>query len=189
MGIGALLVLAGILFSHSEKIKEGAEYVAAELAKQRKTQEKIAAKSLERSFPHIQTQNLRPSEPEIAPIKVSTAQRAPKFFSKEAHLYLDNSKENAYCSKEDSLEISNISEIHRVGKGSFFYDGSRFIFEHENIRQHYSIDSLSHIAFYPNCIVLVSKNDLPAALFFMDDTKSVRRILETFRTDRETNAV
>ncbi|MDH5717262.1 MAG: hypothetical protein OEZ22_06455 [Spirochaetia bacterium] len=197
--IGALLVLSGILLTHSEKIREGTEYVAVELAKQNKIKEKI---NLEENIIQKQPSQTLPKEnnyaprvpqqapfPHIlteAPDKISgfPGYKIPKIFSKEAVLYFDNANNSIYNGKEETLNIEDFSGLRRVGKGSFSYNGFNFIFENNGLKQEFDPASLSHLAFYPNCLVLVSKSDLPPALFFMDETENTRKALESFNLSK-----
>lgn len=123
-------------------------------------------------------------EPVRAPsVHVDVEESNPLLFSKPAHLYLDNGSRNSYSGKDTSFNLEDISGIRRFGEGNFSYDGFHFYFEHDTGTEKFSLQDLDRISFYPNCVALSPKSDLPVALLFVDETRSLKQVVETFRVD------
>lgn len=120
-----------------------------------------------------------------ATVAVHVAEENPNLFSREAHMYLDHNRDNIYSGEQTSFKMQDLTGIRRFGRGRFQYDGFTFRFEHPTGIEKFPLEQLDHLAFYPNCIVLVPKNDLPSALVFLDETESIRRVLETFRVEHD----
>ena len=99
------------------------------------------------------------------------------FLKKDVYLYFDHNMNNVYTGETSTSEITEISHIKRVGLGSLTYDGSSFKFTHNNQMQIFTINELNYIALYPNCVVIVSQEEVPTALFFMNETKAIRELL------------
>lgn len=118
-------------------------------------------------------------------VRVVVARENPKLFQKEAHLYIDRSGSNAYMGEDTVFSLRDVSGIRRNGAGIFSYDGFAFYFDCEQANYRYAIENLNHIAFYPNCVVLVPRDEEYPALLFTDETKSIRKALETFKIDNE----
>lgn len=130
-------------------------------------------------------ENPRPQRP-TAPspvVDVMVAKENPKLFQKHSFLYLDQSRTNVYTSEGAVFSLEDVSGIKRVGEGIFSYDGFVFTFDTQNGSYRYPVANLNHIAFYPNCVVLVPRDEEYPALLFSDETDSIRRALETFKVE------
>ncbi len=99
------------------------------------------------------------------------------FLKEDVCLYFDHNTDNVYTGEENTSEITAISHIKRVGLGSLAYDGSSFKFIHNDHMQIFKINQLDYIALYPNCFVIVSRKEVPTALFFMNETEGIRELL------------
>ena len=200
--IGVLLVAAGYFLNQQNgRSDRSAQMVAEEMAKYAN---KEASQSIPIDNHHYQTT----PQPTLAPqpqhplnqqtstevntnqfanknfqVEVVVQNQNPKLFEKAAYLYLDSSKQNNYTGTEAAFKLQEVMGIRRFGQGIFSYDGFVFRFEHPGGVEKFALENLDHMAFYPNCIVLVLKSDLPAALLFVDETDSIRRILETFKVE------
>jgi hypothetical protein len=100
-------------------------------------------------------------------------------------LYLDSSARNIYdgTGSVASFDLSEVSGIRRFGRGVFSYDGFGFYFDHTSGQERFPLTNLKTIGFYPNCIALTFRTNQPVALLFMEETESIRKVLETFRTE------
>ncbi len=114
-------------------------------------------------------------------INVKLSKDNIKFIKKNVYLYFDHDPNNIYTGEEKTSEITEIDHIKRVGQGTLSYDGVSFRFAHENRVQIFNIDELDYVALYPNCFVIISQKEIPAALFFMDETESTRKFLNVFK--------
>jgi len=112
---------------------------------------------------------------------IHIAKSNPKLFNKKAHLYLDSNLKNRYSNDDENFNIQNVSGIRRFGEGYFSYDGFVFKFEHKNGTETFPMNSISNIGFYPSCISIVLKNDSPTALFFLNETESIEKIIGIFK--------
>ena len=122
--------------------------------------------------------------PEATPVSVQVAQNNPKLFEKFAYLYLDSSGANVYDgSPNAAFNLKEVGGIRRFGKGVFSYDGFMFSFDHQTGQERFPLGHLQSIAFYPNCVALTSKSNRPIALLFMEETDSIRKVVETFKVD------
>lgn len=118
-------------------------------------------------------------------VDVIVQQQNPKFFEKTAYLYTDSSPNNRYIGTEVSFNMHDVNGIRRFSNGVFSYDGFIFQFDHQSGTERFKLENIDHISFYPNCVVLVLKNNLPTALVFVDESKSIQKILETFKVDKQ----
>ena len=118
-------------------------------------------------------------------VDVIVQQQNPKFFEKTAYLYTDSSRNNRYIGTEVSFNMHEVNGIRRFSNGVFSYDGFIFEFDHQSGTERFKLENIDHISFYPNCVVLVLKNNLPTALVFVDESKSIQKILETFKVDEK----
>ena len=105
-----------------------------------------------------------------------------QFFKKQVYLYFDRDHNNIYTGEDTDFDMNVISSIQRIGTGILSYDGVKFTFQYDNGRHDFPLRELDHIAFYPGSMVLVPKENIPAALFFMDETDSIRKLLEAFKS-------
>lgn len=110
----------------------------------------------------------------------------PRLYTTRAYLYLDQSGESSFYSSQDSMESGRLSQIRRFGGGKLSFDGFSFYFENENSRQNFPLSAMEQILFYPNCVILLPKDKAPIPIIFLDETESLRRILETFRQEHVT---
>lgn len=118
-------------------------------------------------------------------VDVIVQQQNPKFFEKTAYLYTDSSRNNRYIGTEVSFNMHEVNGIRRFSNGVFSYDGFVFQFDHQSGTERFKLENIDHISFYPNCVVLVLKNNLPTALIFVDESRSIQKILETFKVDKK----
>lgn len=136
---------------------------------------------------HFETQNAAPPEQPAAEtertVGVKISRENPKLFERFSYLYLDSSGKNTYISQGAGIDIRDVSGIRRFGRGLFSYDGFLFRFTHATGEERFPLNSLQFISFYPNCVALTPKNNLPVALLFMEETDSIRQILETFKVE------
>ena len=105
----------------------------------------------------------------------------PSFFQLHSYLYLDYNTTNVYTGESINFKLNDITSIRRFGEGIFTYDGLKFTFDHKSGCYNFPIKSIKHISFYLNCLVISQKNKEPAALFFLENTKYVKDILEAFQ--------
>lgn len=116
-------------------------------------------------------------------VGVKVSRENPKLFERFSYLYLDSSGKNTYITQGSGIDIRDVSGIRRFGRGLFSYDGFLFRFTHATGEERFPLNSLQFISFYPNCVALTPKNNLPVALLFMEETDSIRQILETFKVE------
>ncbi|MES0492022.1 MAG: hypothetical protein ABUK01_18660 [Leptospirales bacterium] len=128
--------------------------------------------------PTITAQPPAPPEPKLS---LHVSRENPVFFQKEAYMYLDYNHNNIYNGVQSSFKIMDTTGIRRFGMGEFSYNGFAFKFEYDNGIEEFSLETIEHVSVYPNCIAIsfIAKN--PVALFFVDSTKDIRSILDTFR--------
>jgi len=198
---GIILLIIGIVlpdktkrrFEGFVKNEIGTETRVSPSMKQKSTPDVSIAPPPSNPFPFVEIRE--PSQAPVNPhgqgeptvqdssVKVHIAQTNPALWEKTCYLYLDPSSRNTYTGNETSFDLHLAKDIHRVGKGNFTYMGNSFDFHFRNEKKAYPINQIDHLAFYPNCLVIVPKNGLPSAMLFMDETDSLRKILETFRID------
>lgn len=126
-----------------------------------------------------------PSAPAVTPVAVSVGQTNPKLFEKFAYLYLDSSQRNVYdgAGSVAAFDLSEVQGIRRFGRGVFSYDGFSFYFDHASGQERFPLTNLKTIGFYPNCVALTFRTNQPVALLFMEETETIRKLLETFRAE------
>lgn len=131
-----------------------------------------------------QTPFVSPSEPEKVQVAVNVQKDNPRLFEKFAFLYLDSSSRNVYdgSSAHAAFELSEVSGIRRFGRGVFSYDGFGFYFDHASGQERFPLAQLKTVGFYPNCVALTFRSNQPVALLFMEETESIRKVLETFQS-------
>lgn len=142
-------------------------------------------------YPHIQMPSIEEKTHEESStdedknygVKVHISEKSPSLYEKNGYLYIDHSSENSYTGKESTFNLHLLKNVHRAGKGKLIYTGIDFKFSTPKEKYAYNMNQIDHIAFYPNCFVIVQKNSLPSALIFLDETKSLRNVLETFRIE------
>ncbi len=213
LGLGVLLVAAGILLQANEKQRQKlspleayARPAEAALSTERSNvlrtsltsqnlapapawQPVAAAMPQQQSVPGpFQFVQDAPAEPAPAPmpaVAVSVGKANPRLFEKFAYLYLDSSARNIYdgTGSVASFDLSEVNGIRRFGRGVFSYDGFGFYFDHNSGQERFPLQNLKTIGFYPNCIALTFRTNQPVALLFMEETESIRKVLETFRTE------
>ncbi len=171
LGLGAILILLGLL-SGRRKNQAPPPVTASAPSQPIETPEKNTFMA-----------SPMPQQPKPPAPEVMVGKENPTFFEKEAYLYLDYSPGNVYDGTDHSFRIRETEMIRRYGKGYFTYDGFAFHFKHSRATERFPLESIEHLAFYPNCIALVPKSKQPTALFFVDDTSSIRNILDTFRVE------
>ncbi|MCS6985291.1 MAG: hypothetical protein NZM25_09245 [Leptospiraceae bacterium] len=116
-------------------------------------------------------------------VQVRIEKENPRFFRKTAYLYYDNSGESQNPKTQGKITTNALADIRRVGKGELSYDGVALYFEQESSRRSFPLASLEELLFYPNCVILVPKEKAPIPLIFLDETDSLRRLIETLRKD------
>ena len=115
-------------------------------------------------------------------LKIDIHSKNLQFFKKQVYMYFDEDRNNIYTGEDIDFDMNEISGIRRIGRGILSYDGFKFVFKYTNGLHNFSLDEIDYVAFYPSSIVLVHKENLPAALFFMDETDSIRKLLEIFKS-------
>lgn len=107
----------------------------------------------------------------------------PRLFEKFAYLYLDSSSRNVYdgVGQIAAFDLADVNGIRRFGRGVFSYDGFGFYFDHTSGQERFPLANLKTVGFYPNCVALTFRTTQPVALLFMEETESIRKVLETFR--------
>ncbi|MBX3723385.1 MAG: hypothetical protein KF713_16185 [Turneriella sp.] len=125
-----------------------------------------------------------PPQPVQPPVAVKVQQNNPRLFEKFAYLYLDSSQRNIYdgAGSAVAFDLSEVSGIRRFGRGVFAYDGFSFYFDHTSGQERFPLANLKTVGFYPNCVALTFRTHQPVALLFMEETESIRKVLETFRS-------
>lgn len=215
LGIGVLLVLAGVLLQVKEKQKGESSPFEDYLGKTASSAVKIEPFKTTPIAPaqpqpvvvpvgavevaaapattHVVpgpfqfVQNEPPPAPPVPvqpPVAVSVQHNNPRLFEKFAYLYLDSSQRNVYdgAGSAVAFDLSEVSGIRRFGRGVFAYDGFGFYFDHTSGQERFPLTNLKNVGFYPNCIALTFRTSQPVALLFMEETESIRKVLETFRT-------
>ena len=216
LGLGVLLVLAGVLLQVKEKRDGRATTFEDYLNKTASSAVKIdpfkplqttpaaqvaktpVAPAIEEHYtpaapshavpgPFQFVQNEPPPPPVAAvqtPVAVSVQHNNPRLFEKFAYLYLDSSQRNIYdgAGSAVAFDLSEVSGIRRFGRGVFAYDGFSFYFDHTSGQERFPLSNLKTVGFYPNCVALTFRTSQPVALLFMEETESIRKVLETFRT-------
>lgn len=114
-------------------------------------------------------------------LHIHNGERNPLFFQKQGYLYIDQSRQNNYDGNQSHFDILDTAKIHRYGPGQFSYDGFGFIFDHEGGKEVYSTAGIEHVSIYPNCVALTLKSNGYTVLIFVDSTREIQKILETFR--------
>ncbi|MBS0619033.1 MAG: hypothetical protein JSR44_12645 [Spirochaetes bacterium] len=139
------------------------------------------------AFQFVQQEPAVPQAPAREPVAVSVQQKNPRLFEKFAYLYLDSSAKNVYdgAGSAVAFDLSEVSGIRRFGRGVFSYDGFSFYFDHNGGQERFPLQFLKTVGFYPNCVALTQNTSVggvrPVALLFMEETESIRKVLETFR--------
>lgn len=209
LGLGALLVLAGVLLHANDKPAGRASPLAEYAAHSSRAETRVSAfptlrtdagqgiaatdqvttpasqASVPGPFQFVQGQGAAPSP---VPVAVSVGKANPRLFEKFAYLYLDSSTRNVYDGA-GSVTVFDLSEVHgirRFGRGMFSYDGFGFFFDHGSGQERFPLANLKTIGFYPNCVALTFRHAQPVALLFMEETESIRKVLETFRAEHAT---
>ncbi len=217
LGLGVLLVLAGVLLQVREKQAGAANTFEDYLTKTGSSAIKVepfksiaaapvsmpqlattpVAAPVEHSTPaamghavpgpfqFVQDEPPPPPPPPVQPaVAVKVQQSNPRLFEKFAYLYLDSSQRNVYdgAGSAVAFDLSEVSGIRRFGRGVFAYDGFSFYFDHTSGQERFPLNNLKTVGFYPNCVALTFRTSQPVALLFMEETESIRKVLETFRT-------
>lgn len=212
LGIGVLLVAAGIMLQANERQRGSlspleayarpTESTAPErmsMLKTTLTSQDLAPKvapavvshaapvqqTVPGPFQFVQDAPAEPTPPPTPSVAVSVGKANPRLFEKFAYLYLDSSARNIYdgTGSVASFDLSEVNGIRRFGRGVFSYDGFGFYFDHNSGQERFPLQNLKTIGFYPNCIALTFRTNQPVALLFMEETESIRKVLETFRTE------
>ena len=192
--LGTLLLLIGLVLnlksSDSEKSQANSDFQQPVVQQPVVQQPVVQQPVVQQPDPPRPPQEKAPSEIS-RPVKVrdrdhlevDVYSRNIEFFKKQVYLYCDHEKNNIYTGSNQSKSFENneISSVKRVGLGTLSYDGSDFSFHHQSREYSFRIIDLDHIALYPNCLVLVSQKDVPTALLFMDETDSIRKLLDVFK--------
>ena len=156
--------------------------------------EELAGKvkeNLQKEFSPIQAISRvdnHPSPPQSSikeTITITDNPKNPELFSSKAYLYLDYNSQNVYDGLQPKYKLNHTRDIRRFGEGSFSYNGNGFHFSHANGTEEFKLNQLNHLAFYPNCLAMVPKNNLPVVLVFLSETDNLRRVMETFKLNHE----
>ncbi len=210
LGIGVLLVLAGVMLQMNEKqagrlspLEAYSRPTEAPLAAERlsalrtstptatvppviaPTQAEAQQSSVPGPFQFVQDTPRQPPAAAAPSVAVSVGKANPRLFEKFAYLYLDSSQRNIYDGTGSlaAFDLSEVNGIRRFGRGVFAYDGFGFYFDHASGQERFPLQNLKTLGFYPNCIALTFRTNQPVALLFMEETESIRKVLETFRTE------
>ena len=137
------------------------------------------------TFQFVQPEPPKPVAPAAPAVAVSVGQKNPRLFEKFAYLYLDSSQRNVYdgAGSIAAFDLSEVNGIRRFGRGVFSYDGFGFYFDHNSGQERFPLANLKTVGFYPNCVALTFRTSQPVALLFMEETESIRKVLETFRLE------
>lgn len=216
LGLGVLLVLAGVLLQANERRSAGAspleQYAAqgarpeprnaafpalnttpvarsVEAAPAAQPVAPVAHASVPGPFQFVQSEAPVAAAPAASPVAVSVGRSNPRLFEKFAYLYLDSSARNIYdgAGSVAAFDLSEVQGIRRFGRGLFSYDGFGFYFDHASGQERFPLANLKTIGFYPNCVALTFRTSQPVALLFMEETESIRKVLETFRAEAAGN--
>ncbi|HMV37074.1 MAG TPA: hypothetical protein PKM44_09575 [Turneriella sp.] len=218
LGLGVLLVLAGVLLQANEKRAGGRsplEDYALQSARPETRANPLSAlktsampavaaaapvvqpapamsSAIPGPFQFVQHEPAAPvpvQAPAVAPVAVSVGQANPRLFEKFAYLYLDSSARNVYdgAGSVAAFDLSEVQGIRRFGRGLFSYDGFGFYFDHASGQERFPLTNLKTIGFYPNCVALTFRTSQPVALLFMEETETIRKVLETFRAEAAGN--
>ncbi len=133
------------------------------------------------SYPYAPTYTSPPPPLEERPPmpSISVEKEPPVLYRAPADLYIDSSRENLYLPGK-SFEVKNPSAIRYFGKGELLYNQQEFAFLHPAGKETFPLKELEHILFYPKVLVLLSPNK-PTALFFLKETESLQKIIQTFQ--------
>lgn len=206
LGLGVLLVLAGVLLQANERrsgmTNHWQDYALRNSPVSLATDSVTAAKpqptavpapavntaTVPGPFQFVQNSPAPAAAPAVAPVAVSVGQANPKLFEKFAYLYLDSSQRNVYdgTGSAKAFDLSEVQGIRRFGRGVFSYDGFSFYFDHTSGQERFPLANLKTIGFYPNCVALTFRTNQPVALLFMEETETIRKLLETFRAEATT---
>jgi hypothetical protein len=226
LGLGVLLVLAGVLLQANERrtnrslpleqyaaqtvraeqkvggfsVTENTPIVrSADPATAAQPAAQVAHASVPGPFQFVQSEAPAAVTPAAAPVAVSVGKSNPRLFEKFAYLYLDSSTRNVYDGSGSvaAFDLSEVQGIRRFGRGLFSYDGFGFYFDHTSGQERFPLTDLKTIGFYPNCVALTFRtsqlsagggnSQRPVALLFMEETESIRKVLETFRAEAAGN--
>jgi len=200
LGGGVLLVLGGVLLNANENRSTKAapldEYLKSSSVQVAPPQAapKVApinAASVPGAFQFVSdapaiAKSAPITEVENSPVQVAVnVQKSnPRLFEKFAFLYLDSSAKNVYegSTAQAAFEFTEVAGIRRFGRGVFAYDGFGFFFDHSGGQERFPLGQLKTVGFYPNCVALTPRGNLPVALLFMEETESIRKVLETFQS-------
>lgn len=216
LGLGVLLVLAGVLLQAKDSRRTAMGGLDSYMAQPKPAESPLAVsfKPLKTSTPEpvaahfdppvvseapataahhpvpgtfqfVQPEPPRPVAPAAPAVAVSVGQKNPRLFEKFAYLYLDSSQRNVYdgAGSIAAFDLSEVNGIRRFGRGVFSYDGFGFYFDHNSGQERFPLANLKTVGFYPNCVALTFRTTQPVALLFMEETESIRKVLETFRVD------
>ena len=216
LGLGVLLVLAGVLLQAKDSrsaaltgfdgylaksqpaenplavnlkpLRTSApESVAAPIAHSAMPEPSAAATNhpVPGTFQFVQPEPPKPMAPVAPAVAVSVGQKNPRLFEKFAYLYLDSSQRNVYdgAGSIAAFDLSEVNGIRRFGRGVFSYDGFGFYFDHSSGQERFPLSNLKTVGFYQNCVALTFRTSQPVALLFMEETESIRKVLETFRLE------
>ena len=222
LGLGVLLVLAGVLLQANDRKRAAAGGFESYLTSSRSNNENPLAVSIKPNkviipeqattpapvtpepvaaptympqsaqqqpvpgaFQFVQNEPPRPAPAPAPSVSVSVGQKNPRLFEKFAYLYLDSSQRNVYdgAGSVAAFDLSEVNGIRRFGRGVFSYDGFGFYFDHSSGQERFPLTNLKTVGFYPNCVALTFRTNQPVALLFMEETESIRKVLETFRVE------
>lgn len=212
LGLGVLLVLAGVLLQARDTRSGKLSSLDSYMAQSKPAENPLSAnlKPLKTSVPEpiaapfsaasepvaahhpipgtfqfVQPEPPRPVAPAAPAVAVSVGQKNPRLFEKFAYLYLDSSQRNVYdgAGSIAAFDLSEVNGIRRFGRGVFSYDGFGFYFDHNSGQERFPLANLKTVGFYPNCVALTFRTSQPVALLFMEETESIRKVLETFRIE------
>lgn len=192
LGVGLLLVFAGLVLQAFDKKPPAWQKQESPTPPRPAPTEPTplqtppaATSSVPGPFQFLEEKAPPAEKPAPAPVAVSVAKENPRLFEKFAYLYLDSSTRNVYDGKGSmpAFDLAEVQGIRRFGRGVFSYDGFSFYFDHPGGQERFPLANLKTIGFYPNCVALTFRTNQPVALLFMEETESIRKVLETFRAE------
>lgn len=121
-----------------------------------------------------------PPENPVRTVQINQYEKRAMIFSEEAVMYTDKSGKNVYDAQTSGALVLNTRGIHRVGRGILAFDGYTFFFNYKQSAESIKLAEVEKINFYPNCMVLTNKINGDAYLFFIDNTSSIKVLIDQY---------
>jgi hypothetical protein len=120
--------------------------------------------------------------PDISKIPYKDINENALLFSQDSTLYIDKSGSNLYDSNKKSPSLINSSAIHRIGTGQITFNGFTFYFTNTKGKETINLNEIEKINFFPNAIAISKKNSSTTLIFFIDNTKHLKSLLDQHLT-------